>query len=144
MNMSQIPKTEILFALAAFICIGLCDFFRKKGVSLSPSPVSYYTVEVLATFATIILLGYFLEGWKISLNQDTVIYASLSGILICVAMVAMLYGLRTGEATTVVPIARLSLALTVFLSIAFLGDAVTLKRIVGIVLAIVAIYMLST
>jgi transporter family protein len=131
MNMSQIPKTEILFALAAFICIGLCDFFRKKGVSLSPSPVSYYTVEVLATFATIILLGYFLEGWKISLNQDTVIYASLSGILICVAMVAMLYGLRTGEATTVVPIARLSLALTVFLSIAFLGDAVTLKRIVG-------------
>jgi Integral membrane protein DUF6. len=55
-------------------------------------------------------------------------------------MVAMLYGLRTGEATTVVPIARLSLALTVFLSIAFLGDAVTLKRIVGIVLAIAAIH----
>ena len=115
--------------------------FQEKGISLSPSPVSYYAVEVLATFTTTILLECFLEEWRISLNWDTVIYAFLSGVLICVAMVAMLYGLRAGEATTIVPIARLNLALTVFLSIAFLGEVITFKRIAGIALAIAAIYL---
>jgi hypothetical protein len=71
----------------------------------------------LATFTTIILLGCFLEGWRISLNWHIAIYAFLSGVLICVAMVAMLYDL---------------------------GDVITFKRIAGIALAIAAIYLLST
>jgi len=95
--------------------------FQEKGISLSPSPVSYYAVEVLATFTTTILLECFLEEWRISLNWDTVIYAFLSGVLICVAMVAMLYGLRAGEATTIVPIARLSLGINRFSQHSFLG-----------------------
>lgn len=137
-------KAEVGFALAAFILIGLSDFFRKKGMMLAPSPASYYLVETFVALAAAITLNYFLEGWRISLTGDALIYPLLSGISIALGIVLMMYGLRAGEASVVIPIARLSLALTALLGIFILGEAVTLKKMAGIALAVTAIYLLST
>ena len=141
--MSQLIRAEVLFALAAFIGIGLSDFIRKKGVSLGGSPVSYLFVETLVLLAVVGVLAYFLDGGRITVDAGTLTYAPLSAAAISLGITAMLYGLKIGEASVVIPIARLGLALPVLLGIIILREALTPAKAAGLILATIAVYLLS-
>ncbi len=130
-------------ALAAFTGIGLSDFIRKRGVSSSASPIGYLLVETLFFLAVITVLTYLIEGGRPPISSETLTYAPLSATAISLGIAAMLYGLRIGEASTVIPIARLGLALAVLLSITILRETITIQKITGLILATIAVYLLS-
>ncbi|MEM2521347.1 MAG: hypothetical protein QXN09_06615, partial [Candidatus Caldarchaeum sp.] len=53
-------RMEVLFALIAFLCLGLTDFFRKKGAAAGANSFSYLLVEtvVLLTLLPIVAVVY--------------------------------------------------------------------------------------
>lgn len=141
--MVQLFRFEVLLALLAFLGIGLSDFIRKRGVSLGGSPVGYLFVETLVFLAVIGVLMYFLEGGRVVIDSATLTYAPLSAVAISLGIAAMLYGLKVGEASVVIPIARLGLAIPVLLGIIILREALTPTKAAGLILAVISVYLLS-
>ncbi|MEM4179648.1 MAG: EamA family transporter [Candidatus Caldarchaeum sp.] len=142
-DMASPIRMEVLFALIAFLCLGLTDFFRKKGAAAGANSFSYLLVEtvVLLTLLPIVAVVY---SGKLTLSFSGAIpYALLSGVTITVALVAMLTGLSIGEGSLVIPISRLGLALATLLSLFFLNESITLTKVLGIGLAVAAVFLLS-
>ncbi|MCS6783921.1 MAG: EamA family transporter [Candidatus Caldarchaeum sp.] len=136
-------RLELMFALVAFICFGLTDFFRKKGAAAGANPVGYLLVETIVVLSAVPLVGLLLYGKIPDLSHGTVPYALLSGVTIMVALVALMSGLGVGEGSVVIPVSRLGLALATLLSLVFLSESVTWSKLAGLGLAVAAVYLLS-
>ncbi len=70
--------------------------------------------------------------------------AVIGGLMGALGGLMLIVALRLGEASIIVPLTSLYPAVTAILSIALLGEDLTLRKIAGIALAIVAIALLST
>lgn len=133
----------MVLALVAFICLGLTDFIRKKGATAGANPVGYLLVETIVMLSIVPFVGLLLYGKFPDLIHGTVPYALLSGVTIMVALVSLMSGLSVGEASVVIPVSRLGLALATLLSLIFLGESVTWSKLAGVGLAVAAVYLLS-
>ncbi len=141
--MSQVLRLDITLALVAFLCLGLTDFIRKRGSLAGASPVGYLVLETIVLLAILPVASYLLERGLPRFDTGTLTYAPISGVTIAIALLALLYALNLGEGSQVIPIARLGLALATILSLLLLNESITWTKVVGIVLAVAAVFMLS-
>lgn len=142
-SMSSPIRLEVLLALVAFLCLGLTDFLRKKGAAAGANSFSYLLVETVVLLVLLPFVATVYSG-KLTLSlSGTLPYAILSGVTITVALFAMLSGLSIGEGSLVIPISRLGLALATLLSLFLLNESITLTKVLGIGLAVVAVFLLS-
>jgi len=70
--------------------------------------------------------------------------ALLGGLMGALGGLMLIIALRLAEASIVVPLTSIYPAVTVALSIALLGESVTTRKIAGVILAIIAVILLST
>ena len=70
--------------------------------------------------------------------------ALLGGLIGALGGLMLIIALRLAEASIVVPLTSIYPAVTVALSIALLGESVTTRKIAGVILAIIAVILLST
>jgi transporter family protein len=70
--------------------------------------------------------------------------ALLGGLMGALGGLMLIVALRLAEASIVVPLTSIYPAVTVALSIALLGESVTARKIAGVILAIIAVILLST
>jgi transporter family protein len=70
--------------------------------------------------------------------------ALLGGLMGALGGLTLIVALRLAEASIVVPLTSIYPAVTVALSIALLGESVTARKIAGVILAIIAVILLST
>ena len=75
--------------------------------------------------------------------RDVLPYAIASGTLICLVVTFLLLGLRTGEASVVIPIANLSFMVALLTSAAFGMERITRRKLVAVGCAAVAIVLLT-
>ncbi|GBC69683.1 hypothetical protein HRbin01_01385 [archaeon HR01] len=141
--MSQIVRADVALALIAFLCLGLTDFIRKRGTLAGASPTTYLLVETAILLAILPLMALITERGAISLDSGVLTYAPLSGITISIALLALMYGLRLGEGSTVIPLARLGLALATVLSLLLLHEQITWSKALGLALTVAAVFLLS-
>ncbi|MEM3032137.1 MAG: EamA family transporter [Nitrososphaerota archaeon] len=141
--MPELIRGDVALALVAFLCLGLTDFIRKKGALAGSSPIGYLLMETVVLLAIVPIASYLLESGLPKLDSSTFTYAPISGITIAIALLALMYGLKIGEGSLVIPISRLGLALATLLSLFILGESITWTRVAGIVMAIAAVFMLS-
>jgi len=69
--------------------------------------------------------------------------AVLGGLLGALGGLMLIVALRLGQASVIVPLTSIYPAVTAALSIALLGESVTARKIAGIILAILAVILLS-
>ncbi len=141
--MTEIVRTDVLLALVAFFCLGFTDFIRKKGTVEGANPVGYIFVETAVLLTITIFVAIFLEGGLPQVGKGSIPYALFSGVTIAIALVALMFGLRVGEGSVVIPISRLGLALATLLSLFLLSEPVTWTKALGIAMAVGAIFLLS-
>lgn len=136
-------KFEVVFALVTLLAFGISDFVRKKASIQGIEPTSFLIVESI-TVATLSIAISLTLGKGFVFNKAVLTYAPICGILATIALISLLTGLSEGEASTIVPIARLGFVITFSIAIVFLGEQVTLQKILGILFAVLAVVLLST
>lgn len=77
-----------------------------------------------------------------TLSKQNIFFLIISGIATGLSWIFYFKALQTGKVSQVAPVDKLSVALTIILSVVLLGKVMTLKAVVGIVLIIIGTIVL--
>lgn len=121
----------LLFALASAASAALVAIFGKIGLSkVDTTLATAIRAIVMAVLLTIAALA--LKKWDLStIDNKAYFYIFLAGVAGATSWFFYFLALKFGPATTVAAIDRLSVVFVILLAAAFLGEALTLKSIIG-------------
>jgi len=92
----------------------------------------------------ILLFGYYLLSYKdIKTTPRTIPYLATLAIIIVALAASTSYAYAYGELTVAVAILSLSVAVSAILAVIFLGDSFNVVRIIGLILALLSVFVLS-
>jgi uncharacterized membrane protein len=135
-------KPWLAFALITTIFWGVWGAFieipEKGGF---PATLGYVVWAITMIIPAII--GLKIINWKLETDKKAVIYGLLIGISGSVGQLILFQALRTGPAYLVFPFVSLSPLITILLSLWFLKERASPKSWLGIIIALVAIPLLS-
>lgn len=126
-----------LYALLSALFASLTAIFAKIGIAGVNS-------NLATAIRTIIIL---IVAWGIvlargeakaigALSKQNIIFLIISGIATGLSWIFYFKALQIGKVSQVAPVDKLSVALTIVLSVIFLGEALTFKTAIGAVLII--------
>ena len=111
---------------------------EKRGF---PATLGYVVWSL--TMVPCALVALSLVGWKVEASPKAVLLGAAAGLLGAGGQLALFEALRRGPAYLVFPIVSLSPAISVVMAVALLGESTTPRVWTGIVLALVAVPLLS-
>lgn len=126
-----------LYALLAAVFASLTAIFAKigvKGVSSDLATAVRTIIVLVLAWAIVLAKGQFKEISELS-KQNT-LFLVLSGLATGFSWIFYFKALQLGDVSKVAPIDKLSVALTIVLSVLFLNEAITLKTAIGAVLIV--------
>lgn len=128
-----------LVIIAAFLW-GLGGFFSKIAVN-SVGPWTSAFIRTIVFFP--IVIGYVLSRneFKLKLERETV-YSIGAGLTVGIGVILIRFSLSFYDVSIVKPIQRLSILVTVILSIYILDEKITVKKGLGVALALLAFFFL--
>ena len=129
------------FSLLALGLWGVWGFLGKVASQHLPAPQVY----LLAVSGHLAVVGYLLVGGlgPVSWQPGGVGAALGAGLAMAVGLLLFFEALARGPATVVVPLTALYPAVAVVLSRIFLQEALTLRHLAGLALALAAVWLLS-
>jgi len=127
------------YALAAMLCFGLADLIYKRA-SATGVPAHHLMMLQAWCFGPSILVYAWLTHTL--MLEWSAVWGALAGLVSYVGFLNFARSLRTGSISVVVPIFRLNFALTALLAIALLGESVSATKCGGLLLALVAVWLL--
>ena len=121
-----------VFALLSALFAALTSILAKVGIEgvNSTLATAIRTCVVLAMSWGMVFLTN-VQGGISSISQKSWLFLILSGLATGASWLCYYRALQIGEASKVVPIDKLSVAITIFLSIVLLGEPAELKTILG-------------
>lgn len=133
--------TYSLVALAAYTLVS--PLTKLATQDLSSDAVAAVTNGMLALAALAVTL-YTGESITRTVTHPDRVYVLAAGICLSVGIIAYYRALKAGPVSVVVPIFGMFLVTSSLVSIAFLNESLTLRKGVGIVLAVVAVLLVTT
>lgn len=131
----------ILYVIVGAVLWGVAAVVSKISVTVV-GPWAAVFVRSLV-FATIVI-GYVLYRGRVQFERRRpILYATAAGVSMGVGVVCVRFAYSLYEVSRVVPIQRLGVVVTVLLGVTLLDEPVTVRKVSGIVLAIVAVILLS-
>jgi transporter family protein len=126
-----------IYALLSAFFASLTAIFAKIGVKdvNSDLATAIRTVVILVVAWGIAMGRGELKGIS-ELSKNTWIFLGLSGLATGLSWIFYYRALQLGKVSQVAPVDKLSVALTIILSVVFLKEAVSLKAAIGAVLII--------
>lgn len=132
----------LIFALTTTLFWGvwgaLIEIPEKAGF---PATLGYIVWSL--TMIPCALVGLGIIKWKLEYDKKSVFYGLIIGLLGAGGQLILFHALVKGPAYLVFPIISLSPTVTVILSLIFLKETTTRKHWVGIIIALVAIVLMS-
>ena len=134
----------IFYALLSALFAALTAIFAKIGVSQINSNLAtaIRTVIVLFMIWSIVLVKGELKDMG-SISKQNILFLILSGIGTGLSWIFYFKALQLGNVSQVAAIDKLSVAITIILSIIFLKEALTVKTAIGAGLIILGSLVLS-
>jgi len=128
-----------IYSVIALVFWGIWAYFSKILTrSLSTELIAFFT-----TIGSLIAITiYTLIRTKILFNASTG-WAMIVGMIGMIATFAFYAALAKGPASVIVPWTGLYIIIPVALGFIFLGEPITINRIIGIITAIISIIFLS-
>ena len=129
-------------ALAAFAFWGVWAFLPKLAIRyIDPKSAIIYQAIGVAAIALLLAAGM---GFKPAWDWRGVSLAALTGVLGVTGAIFYLFALTRGPVGLVAVSTALYPGLTILLAYLFLGEPVTLKQGIGLVLALIALVLIAT
>lgn len=121
-----------IFALLAAFFASLTAIFAKVGVTgvNSDLATAIRTIVILLLAWAIVLFRGELKGVE-TLSKHNLSFLILSGLTTALSWIFYFKALQIGKVSQVAPIDKLSVALTIILSVIFLNETLTLKTAIG-------------
>src|SRR5262245_15960144 len=132
----------LIFAASCVSFWGVCGFIAKltttlRGHALALSAVSSVTGAIITWIAVLLVQ----PPWDRA--SHNIPFVLLTGICGSLGGVAFFFALGHGRASIVVPLSSLYPAITILLSLLFLGEHPSLTQTLGIILALIASLLLG-
>jgi transporter family protein len=136
-------RTSLLLVLFVFTAWGLDAFVSKLAANRIAAQSSlWYALGFAPPIIVYSLIAFGLRGLVLE-SKSGIALAFLSGALGGIGMIGFHALLSRTPASTAVPMTGLYPALAAVLAIVFLREGVTVPKVLGIVLSVVAVYLLS-
>ena len=134
----------IVFAVLSAFFAGLVAIFGKIGISGIDNTLAT-TVRSFVMFVFLFGISSFLGVFKNfkQINSGNLTFIILSGIAGALSWLCYFYALKTGNASAVAAIDRLSVVFVVVLAGIFLAEKVTYQAVIGVVLLTVGAILLA-
>ena len=129
----------IIYAVLAMACYGVSDFVYKQAAAASIRPDHFLMAQAWLFCPTVIAIAVATGHLHF---QPVALWGSLAGGFYFVGLYFFIRSLSPGSVSTNATIFRLNFIVTVILSITFLGEQLTLLRIIGLILALAATWLL--
>ena len=132
-----------IYALLSALFASLTAIFAKIGITgvNSNLATAIRTVIILLVAWGIVLLRGEEKGIA-SLSRQNIFFLIVLGLATGLSWVFYFKALQMGKVSQVAPVDKLSVALTILLSAAFLGEALSVKTAIGAALIIVGTLVL--
>ncbi len=126
-----------IYALLSAFFASLTAIFAKIGVTNVNANLAtaIRTVVILIVAWGIVLARGEAKGLN-TLSKHNVLFLVVSGIATGLSWICYFKALQMGKVSQVAPVDKLSVALTIVLSVVFLGEALTLKTALGALLIV--------
>jgi len=128
---------SVKYALFAMALIGAGDAINKRSRQAGIPIGSYLLIQTIFFTCTIFVIALITTGIRI-MGMD-ILYSLVGAIVSFAAFTLMLHSLTYGHASVNYAIFRLSFVLASGAAIIFLGEILTTAKIIGIILATIAI-----
>jgi len=134
-------KTEF-FILASILGWGIGSFLMKYATGqLHPIVISAIS---LSLYMVLLPLLWAFMKFDHTINTTGIVYALLASLFMCIGSLGFSYALRSGGPVGQVTIlSTLYPALTLLLSMIFLGETLSVKKGIGVVLAVISFIFLG-
>lgn len=130
---------NVAYALGSMLLYGLADFVYKRGAAAGAQPHQFLMVQTW--FFSSLALVYGLASGTLVFGPGA-LWGALAGILVVVGYYNFAWSLRHGSISTNATIFRLSFALTAALAVLLLGEPLTVFKVAGLALALLAVWLL--
>ena len=126
-----------IYALLSAFFASLTAIFAKIGITgvNSNLATAIRTIVILVVAWGIVFWRDEAKGIS-TLSKNNVLFLIISGVATGLSWIFYFKALQIGKVSQVAPVDKLSVALTIVLSIVFLGEALTLKAAIGALLII--------
>jgi transporter family protein len=133
----------VLFAFGSALFAGMTAILSKRGIKNTDSNVA----TAIRTIVVLIFswLMVFIVGSQDTIgciNRNTLIFLVLSGLATGASWLCYFKALQFGDVNKVTPIDKSSTILTMIMAILFLGESITLIKVVAILLIGVGTYLM--
>lgn len=128
-------------AVSALFCFGLWGFFTKVSLFYINEKSGYIFQSLGVLLVAVILLASI--QFKPAMNLKGVGYALLSGIAMGTGCAAYFYASSKGKISAVVTLTALYPIVTILLALLVLKEVIQIRQAFGIVLALIAIYLMA-
>ncbi|WP_250254288.1 EamA family transporter [Chryseobacterium sp. Marseille-Q3244] len=132
-----------VYAILSAFFASLTAIFAKIGVTgvNSNLATAIRSVIILLVAWGIVLARSEYKGIP-TLSRHNLIYLVVSGLTTGLSWIFYFKALQAGKVTQVAPVDKLSIALTIILSVVFLGESLTVKTAIGALLIIIGTIVL--
>jgi len=135
--------TTFLIAIAIFVSWGIGSFLAKLAANRIGTQSAFWDLAGYAPAILIYSLAVFKLKNLLAADKLGIGFAVLAGAIGSLGLVGFYFLLSRTEASVVVPLTALYPALTAILAIIFLHESINATKLLGIVLSLIAIYLLS-
>jgi len=126
----------------ATVMTGAGAFCHKLGLVAGATPESLLSAQAIVFCSAITVMVYAMTG-SLRLPSGSLRHYGPAAAVLVGAFLFMLYGLKGGEASVVVPIAQMGFVVAAVLGVAVFGEAVTARKVAGLACAIAALLLLA-
>ena len=132
-----------IFAILSAIFAALTSILAKigiEGVNSNLATAVRTIVVVLMAWFMVFITGN--QNGIVDISKKSWIFLILSGLATGASWLCYYKALQLGEASKVVPIDKLSIAITIILAFIFLGEQITLKTLIGCCLIVTGTFIM--
>jgi len=134
----------LVWALVALCAYSLVPPLSKLAADGIPIMVVALGANVTITVVNLVVVLSLGEGLESSPWSPQVLYMLLAGVFLSVGVLSYFQALDTGPVSVVTPIFGMFLVGSSAIGILVLGEAVTVRKLVGLGLAALAVFLTST
>lgn len=130
---------SIVFALASLLFAGCNDFLFKKQAAGGGARGRYMAVVGVVWMALFAAIGGFLRGSRPT--AAALLWGLVAGLFSAVANYLLIWSMKRLDASVGSTVYRLNMIPAALLAFLFLGEAVTLRKALGLAIGIVAVLL---
>ena len=136
------PRGSLARVAVATVMTGAGAFCHKLGLVGGATAESLLSAQAIVFCSAVTVMAYAMLG-TLRLPPGSLQHFGPAAVVLVGAFLFMLYGLREGQASVVVPIAQMGFVMAAVLGIVFFREAVTVRKIAGLACAIAALLALA-